>query len=278
MARSLFGACLCLLLSPAVLKAQQTPALLPDRIATVSAPDPFGGAGAGQAAPSAFRNAAFTRLTLGASVSSLGTGLQLGSNVNPWMDLRLFGNYLTFNKDLSQSGFAVNLNLEMANTGAKADFYPLRRLPLRFSPGFLYVNQDRARVDFHAGPNATMTINDIDWYSDNADPIYGTARLTLGGTGFMATTGWGHIVSHGRRHFTFPFEAGVALIRSPVASIYLNGEICQSNQTQCQPAATFPTFQSNLAAQLATWNRDAHPFHIYPILDFGVAYTFRLNR
>jgi hypothetical protein len=29
--------------------------------------------------------------------------------------------------------------------------------------------------------------------------------------------------------------------------------------------------------QLATWNGNASPFHIYPIVQGGVAYTFRIR-
>lgn len=285
MARFLLGAYLCFFLLPAALKSQES--RFPsdfrfDRNEAAPAPDPFGGAGGGgQAEPSAWRTARFTRATVGITVSTLGAGLQLGSNLGSRVDLRLFGNYVSIDKDyqdFSRSGFKVNINLQMTNTGAKLDTYPLRRFPLRLSPGFLYFNENRVRADLHAEPNATFTINNIVWTSDNANPVYGTGRLVLGGTGFMMTTGVGHIVSHERRRFTFPFELGAAFIHSPTASLNLFGNICQADGTQCQPAATFPTFASNLAAQMATWNHDAQPFHIYPIVEIGVAYTVRTGR
>jgi hypothetical protein len=247
-------------------------------IAANAASDPLGGAGGGQAEPSAYRYRAFTRLTSGASVSLLGTGGQLGTNVAPRLDARIFGNYLNLTHNFTQSGFNISLNLNMVNAGAKVDYYPLRRLPLRVSPGFLYFNQNRVRGDFYAQQSATFTINNVDYTSDNANPVRGTGRLTLRGTGFTITAGMGHIVSHTHKRFTYPFEAGVVFINTPVAIVNLAGNICQVNQTNCQPAATFPTFATNLAAQVADWNRRVAPFHVYPYIEGGVAYSFTIRR
>ena len=95
----------------------------------------------------------------------------------------------------------------------------------------------------------------------------------------MVTTGVGHIVSHGRKRFTFPFEAGVAFINTPVAQFNLLGHVCSVGDTRvCMPASQFPTFAENLATQVASWNRRVAPFHIYPIIEAGVAYSFPIRR
>ncbi len=240
--------------------------------------DPLGGAEGGQAEPSAFQYRAFTRLTGGATVSLLGMGVELGTNLGPRIDARIFGNYLNLTHNYSQSGFSIALNVEMENTGAKVDFYLLHRLPLRISPGYLFFNQNRVRADLLKQPGATFTINKIDWTSDNADPVNGIGRLLLGGRGFMVTSGLGHIVSHTRKHFTYPFEAGVVFIDTPRAILSFRGEICSADQTQCLPAAAYPNFATNLAAQVATWNRKVAPFHVYPIVEGGVAYSFTVRR
>ena len=243
-------------------------------------PEPMGsGGGGGQAQYSAERGGAFSRFATGASVSSLGTGIEAATNLSPRLDLRAFGNYTNLTYGYTQSGFRVSLNVGMANAGAAVDFYPLGRFPLRISPGYLYFNQNRVAAGVVARRDATFTINNVDYLSDNADPVHGTGRLILGGGGFMATAGLGHIVSRSRKRFTFPFEAGVAFINTPVAQFDLSGKICsQIDTTFCQPAAQFPTFAENLAAQLATWNRRVRPFYVYPILRGGVSYSFSLRR
>lgn len=241
-------------------------------------PDPTW-AGGGQAEFSAERSQPFSRFATGFIVSSLGIGVHAGTNLGPRLDLRLFGNYTNLTHNYTQSGFHIGLNVGMANAGAMVDLYPLRRFPLRLSPGFLYTNQNRVAASLHAEQGATFTINNVDYASDDADPVHGTGRLILGGPGFMVTTGIGHMVSHNRKRFTFPFEAGVAFINKPTAQFNLLGHVCSvSDPTFCQPASQFPTFAENLAAQLASWNRRVAPFHIYPVFGGGVTYSFTLRR
>jgi hypothetical protein len=233
--------------------------------------------GGGQVAPSAIRKEAFSRLTFGLTGSTLGTAAQAATNLGPRLDLRVFGNYLNFTHNYLRSGFDIAVNVDMVNTGVKVDYYPLHRFPLRITPGYLFFNQNRLRGDFRARPGASITLNDVDYSSDNADPLHGLGRLHLGGSGFMVTTGAGHIVSHTRKRFTIPFEIGAAFINKPVADFLISGRVCASDQSVCVPASQFPTFTENVAAQLATWNRRVAPFHIYPILEVGVSYTFILH-
>lgn len=234
-----------------------------------------GSGGGGQAVYSAERGGAFSRFAESATVSTLGIGVQAGTNLRPRLDLRLFGNYTNLTHRFTQSSFRVALNVGMANAGAMVDFYPMHRFPVRLSPGFLYFNQNRVAATLRADRDATFTINNVEYASDNADPVHGTGRLLLGGSGLAVTTGIGHIVSHTGKRFTFPFEAGVVFIDKPVAQFNLLGTVCSlSNPGFCEPAAQFPTFAENLAAQLKTWNDRVAPFHVYPIVQGGIAYTF----
>jgi hypothetical protein len=231
---------------------------------------------AGQVEPAAYRRRAFTRFTVSGNVSTLGTEAQIATNLSSHLDLRMIGGYLNLTHYFTQSNFDINLNLEMPHAAALVDYYPFHN-GFRISPGYLFHNTNRVRADLAAEPGATFTINNVEWTSSITDPVHGTGRLLLGGTGPMIMTGWGHILSRSHRHFTFPIEGGVAFIRSPSASFNLAGEICSPQQTNCQPAATYPEFSSNLAAQVASWNKRVAPFHIYPVIEAGVAYTFRLR-
>jgi hypothetical protein len=258
------------------------PALTQTGISMYATPDPMGGAGAGgggQVEYDAERANPFSRLMFGATASSLGIGVEAGTNLGPRVDLRLFGDYTNLTHNFTQSGFHIALNVNLANTGAKVDFYPLRRFPLRISPGYLYFNGNRLAAQLHAETNATFTINNVDYASDNANPVYGTGRLLLGGSGFMATAGLGHFVSHTYKRLTFPFEAGVVFIDTPLAQFNLYGKVCSvDNPGYCQPAAQFPTFATNLAAQVKSWNRTVSPYHIYPVIEGGVSYSFSFRQ
>lgn len=251
------------------------PAILP----ADPSPNPMGGAGAGQVEYSASRGGAFSLAAADLSVSTLGIGAEVGTNLGPRADLRVFANYTNLTHRYTQSGFRVALNVALANSGAQADFYPLHRVPLRISPGFLLLNHNRVQGNISAEPGATFTINNVDYGSSDADPVHGAGRLLLGGSGFMVTTGLGHYVSRTRKRFTFPFEAGVAFINTPTAQFQFFGSVCsQTDITVCAPVSQFPGFTSNLAAQLASWNRRVSPFHIYPVLQGGVSYSFSLRR
>jgi hypothetical protein len=243
-----------------------------------SAFDPgFGAGGGGQAEPSAYRLERFSRLSFYTALSPLGLGEHVSTNVSTRIDLRIFGNYFSLNHNLTRSQVKIAANGEFKNVGALVDYYPFHK-PFRFSPGFLFYNGNRIRVDFKGEQNATLTLNNIDWYSDNADPIRGTGRLTLGGSGFLLTAGYGRITSRSEKHFSFPFEVGVAFINTPRATLSVAGQICSASGTNCQAAATYPGFADALAAQLVTLNRHLAPLHTYPIVEGGVAYTFSLPR
>lgn len=265
-----------LILVPASLLAQSPD--LQFRRAFKLEPGVEGGRASWQAEPSAYRTERFTRIGLFLSASPLGIGEHLSTNLSPHMDMRIFGNRFSITTHrFSQNDFRIAVNMGFANVGAMADAYPFHK-PFRFSGGYLFYNGDRIRADLHANQDAVFTIDNIDWVSDNADPVRGTGRLTLGGSGFMLTTGYGRMISRSQKHFSFPFEAGVAFINTPRATLNLSGQICTTQGVNCQSAATYPGFADALAAQLVTWNQDAAPFHIYPIVQGGVAYTFRIRR
>ena len=233
--------------------------------------------GGGQIEPSAYRIERFSRLSFYTALSPLGLGEHVSINVSPRIDLRLFGNYLSLNHNLTRSEVKIAANGEFKNVGAMVDYYPFHQ-PFRFSPGFLFYNGNRIRVDFKGEQNATITLNNTDFFSDNADPVRGTGRLTLGGSGLMLTAGYGRITSRSAKHFSFPFEAGVAFIDKPKAALNVTGQICSASGTNCQAAASYPGFADAVAAQLVTFNKDLAPLHIYPIVEGGVAYTFSLPR
>jgi len=266
---------LCTLIAPATQSdlAAQTNSDLPPFFtnAKIAAAD-----GGGQIEPSAWRPERFSRLSFYTAVSPLGVGEHVSTNLSPQLDVRIFENFFPVNHSFTESQFDIALHIRWENAGLAADYYPFH-FPLHVSPGLLFYNRNRVNAFLKAQQNAIFTINNTDFYSDNADPVYGTGRLDLGGSGFMITAGYGHITSRSQKHWTFPVQAGVAFIHTPKTSFVLNGEICNPDGTFCQPAATYPGFANALAAQLATWNNDVAPFHIYPILEGGVAYTFDLR-
>jgi len=75
----------------------------------------------------------------------------------------------------------------------------------------------------------------------------------------------------------------VAFVGAPSVNVTLAGWACQDEaQTQCGDV-TDPTnttaqdIQTNLAAQITKWKSDLDPLKTYPVLSFGVAYSFPLR-
>ncbi|MGB6724054.1 MAG: hypothetical protein WBE72_24880 [Terracidiphilus sp.] len=274
------GLMIALFVPPATLVAQLPAARVvssPGFFTIATDPEPGAGSdGGGQAEPSAYADRYLTRASLGGSLSNLGTGGELATNLPYRLDLRLIGNFTDFNYKFTRSGFYIVLNIAMANTGALVDYYPWKSL--RISPGILFFNTDNFSGTVTAETGATITVNDTDYTSDNANPLRGVGHLLLGGTGFMATAGWGHYVARKEKHWSYPFEGGAAFIDKPSATFSLQGDVCTIQGTGCLPAASFPGFESNLTAEVASWNRRAAPYHVYPLVEGGIAYTFRYRK
>ena len=95
---------------------------------------------------------------------------------------------------------------------------------------------------------------------------------------FTITAGWGNMIPRNGGHWSFPFEIGVALIGAPGLNIALNqGQVCDSNGANCVDVATDPDVQANLQSQVAKYRNDLDPLKTYPIVSFGVAYSFRFR-
>jgi hypothetical protein len=139
-----------------------------------------------------------------------------------------------------------------------------------------------------AAGGTSFTFNDATYYSANANPATGATPLNADGflhlnstkPAFTITTGWGNTIPRGERHWSFPVEVGIALVGSPSINVTLSGWGCQDQaQTQCgnvQDASnsTAQQIQTSLTAQIAKWKSDLNPLETYPIVSFGVAYSF----
>jgi hypothetical protein len=222
----------------------------------------------------------FSAVGIAANVSPLGVGGQIAVNLNSHINLRGEGSYFTYTvSDITSNGFTISPKLNLASAGASVDLYPFHA-GFRISPGVLFYNNNYADATYVATPGATFTLNNVTYYSaSGANAVHGTGTVGLGNgqPAFTITTGWGNIAKT-KGHWSFPFEVGIALIKAPTLSISLSGQGClDAALTQCLDVATNPTIQANLAAQVAKYQSDLDPLKTYPIISFGVAYSFHKN-
>lgn len=233
---------------------------------------------------------AFSRVGVGVGISPLGIGMQVSTNVAPHLNLRAFGNVFRYNSSFTISDVPASAGINLASAGAAADYYPFR-LGFRVTGGLLFVNDNQVSASAQLSPGDSITLNDKTYYSASpnsvtgATPLTGSGSLKLNGLkpGGLITTGWGnHAKPNG--HWSFPFELGVAFIGKPKVAASVNGWACLDQaQTMCADLANTNNpiaqqFQSNLNAQIAKWNSDISALEAYPVVSFGVSYTFRTGR
>lgn len=210
----------------------------------------------------------------------MGINLQAAVNANRYINVRGIGNVFSYSiNNINTNGLTLNGKLNFATAGAAVDFYPFPNHGLRFSPGVLFYNQNNASVNMTATTGTSFTLNSVEYYSSSADPITGTGSLGLNKTNpaFTMTTGWGNLISRRGGHFSVPFELGAAFTGAPQINMQLAGEACDAQGQNCVNAATDPTVQSNLQAQIVKYQNDVNKVNVYPIFSIGIGYNFKLR-
>ncbi len=224
----------------------------------------------------------FSRIAFGAGVSPLGINLMAATNLNRYLNVRATGNIFKYTiNDLSTNGFTVDAKLNLASVGVSLDYYPFPKHGFRLSPGILFNNTNGADVNFTAQPGTSFSLDDFTYYSSQSNPVHGIGNVGLHkqNPAFTITSGWGNIIPRADGHWSFPFEVGVALIGDPVLNLALNsGQVCDAQGQNCVDVATDPDVQANLQAQIVKYRNDIEPLKTYPILSFGVGYSFHVRK
>jgi hypothetical protein len=228
----------------------------------------------------------FSHFALGAGISPLGVGMEAVTDLNQHFNVRVTGNLFNYSTTFTTSGVTANAKLNLASAGVSLDVYPFHT-GFRLSPGVLFINDNELTAAADVPGGTSFTLNDQTYYSASANPVTGATPIIGNGTlglnatkpAFTITTGWGnHIQRNG--HWSVPFELGVAMVGAPKVNVNLNGWACTDQAQAFCSNINDPTnpialqVQSNLKAQVATWNSDVDLLKIYPILSLGVAYSF----
>jgi len=229
----------------------------------------------------------FSHFAIGGSFNTLGPGIQITTNLADHFNLRATGNTFRYSTTFNTNGFDANAKLSMTNASLAADIYPFHK-GFRVSPGVMVLNNNRIAANAVAAGGTSFTFDDTTYYSATANAATGATPLTVsGGLGlntskpaFTLTTGWGNTIPRTGNHWSFPFEVGAAFVGAPSVNMTLAGWACQDQaQTQCGDVTdttntTSQDIQTSLAAQITKWKSDLDPLKTYPILSFGVAYSF----
>lgn len=226
----------------------------------------------------------FSRIAFGGGISTMGINLETAVNVEKHLNLRGTGDLFNYTvNNISTHGFNVAAGLNLAAAGASLDYFPFARHGLRISPGALFYNKNEVRGTMVAAGGTSFTLNGVTYYSSQANPVTGVASLDLHkqNPAPSLTLGWGNLISRNGGHWSFPVEVGAAYIGQPqVAMSFVSGQVCANAQgtVGCQDVVGNASVNSNLQAQVAKDQKSLNPYRFYPIVSFGVGYSFGIHR
>lgn len=231
----------------------------------------------------------FSRLAVGAGVSTLGFNFEASTGLTPHLNLRGVGNLFTDTLSTRKEGtIPVTPTIHLASLRAGVDYFPWQHHGLRLSAGVNLLNENKVDGAFSIPNGQSFTLNGNDYYASGTVKGSGSAVLHSGMPGVAVTAGWGNPVRHTGRAVKFSVEAGVAVVGSPTVSLAIaSGTVCSaSSGTQtsifasanCVNGATDPAIQAALLAQADTYKHHLKRLGFYPVVSFGVSYSFSLRR
>jgi len=208
---------------------------------------------------------------VGVKVSTLGIGGEVAIAVSHRSNVRFGFNAFSYGHSFDKDGVTYKGNLDLRSAQATYDLFLLKGFHV--SPGVLFYNGNKVSANASVPGGQTFTLSNTNYVSDPADPITGTAKLSVYKAAPMLLLGIGNLVPRSG-HFSVSFEIGAAYQGPPRVTLNLSGSACDSTGLFCRSISSDPTIQSNIAAEQAKLNKSASPYKFYPVLSFGVGYRF----
>jgi hypothetical protein len=226
----------------------------------------------------------FSRIGIGADISTIGIGANAGILLTQIFDARLTGHFFAYNNGrIEVDNINVYGGIHMSSAAISLDFYPWNT-PIRLSAGLMVFNNNYASGNLRLASGASFTLNTETFYAPppNAIPLTGSAELTFHSIqpAPTLTFGFGKFIPRSNRHWSFPSEFGVAFTGTPAINVGFAGTVCTNYaQTDCgnlSDPANPVTIQFNnaLQAKLASWRHSLSKVPFTPIFAGGVAYSF----
>lgn len=181
---------------------------------------------------------------------------------------------INYNRTFNKDGIAYNGQLSFKTFEAHYDFFPWAK-SFHISPGVLVYAGDPITASAAVPGNQSFTLGGTTYYSQPSNPVTGNGKIDFNKAAPMITIGTGNLVSRKEgKHFTVPFEIGVAFQGSPKAALTLGGNVCDSPGVNCRPAATDTGVQNNIISEQNKLNNSMSFFKVYPIISVGFGYKF----
>jgi len=199
-------------------------------------------------------------IAVGASVSTLGFGVDAELPLGEHFAVRLGAHKATVGRDFSEDGVDYKGDLELENGSLLLDWHPTGGA-FRISAGaVLDGNEVVARV---SEDDILLEIGNLPIPASAVGSLHGTVSFDsvapYAGLGFSTNFGRGG-------HWGFLFDAGVLFQGSP--EVDLEGSLVP------ELAALEPLFQIQLLIEEQNLESDIDEYNLYPVISFGVSYSF----
>jgi hypothetical protein len=220
------------------------------------------------------------RIGIGVKGSLLGGGVEVAARVTHRTNLRAGFNMLSYSRNFNKDGVTYGGTLGFKTVEAHYDIFPFAG-GFHVSPGVLAYIGDPITANVAVPGGQSFSLGGVTYYSEAlANPVTGNGKIDFNKAAPMATIGWGNLVPRRHnKHFSVPFELGVAFQGSPKATLNLAGNVCPtaastSTGVGCSSAATYPGLLANVQAEQTKLNNSMSFFKAYPIISVGFGYSF----
>ena len=209
---------------------------------------------------------------IGVKASTLGIGADVAVPVGQRANIRGGINAFNYSRNFDRDGITYGGTLWLRSAEALVDFFPTGG-GFHISPGVLIYNGNTVKATALVPGGQTFNLGNSTYLSNPANPINGSGKLTTNKVAPMLMLGFGNLVPR-TRHFSVSFEFGAAFHGTPKATLDLAGSACDLSGVNCRNAATDPTVQSNVQAEVDKLNKSAAPWKVYPVVSLGFGYKF----
>ncbi|WP_419805433.1 hypothetical protein [Terriglobus sp.] len=211
-----------------------------------------------------------------ASIGAAGAGVQIGIPLVPHIALRVGADYARYNGTYQYDVANLNASVHAGYGRVALDYFPWRNGRFHISPMFIVGNQTHVVANVALPSSTTFDLGGQSFYGTAADPLHGMGRVDLKKTAPGLTVGFGNL-THGRGHWTFPFELGAFYNDTPKLQVNFTGTACVANQPRqfaCQRVQDNIEFQTSLKAFRTRQEHNLTYARFMPIVNTGIGLRF----
>jgi hypothetical protein len=209
-----------------------------------------------------------------------GIGFDVATPISRKFNVRAGSEFFNYSTTFETQGANIAAHLRLQSAHASLDWFPFHG-GFRLSPLVVFSNNNRGQATAVIPPGGILTLNGADYISSTADPLRGAGSVDFRKTSPGFSAGFGNIIPRSGKHFTFPVEAGFYYVGQPGLKVSFTGTACDPTQPPdigCESVVQDPTFQQSLTEFIARNNHNLSYASFFPIVSFGIGYSFNPRR